>query len=367
MSFMGHISTESKRTDYEIPAAAFYIVLTISAVLLALGVVWRLYWASSTNARTAATATIAIGLAGLCSYLFLAQYRLLIEEWISDNSFLLEESSSRRDLRGKRSTGQPYAISECTVLARIDLIETIDANKRRAAIESLPDALWPRAINALLKSKQPDGRIAAVRLSNIPRRAVVKVCLKDPDASARKVAWEKIASDLSPREARQLSKAIHEDARSFAVGSGKLSRRLLLRRCRRDKHPNVRAIAWEQIEERLTSAEAARLLKSRHEDARRRALHSGLLPRRLLARSCSKDKDSSLRRAAWEMLRDDLTRSEATGLSRSRHGQTRSWAVASGRLTGWRLFWMSISDQDSSVSKSAREQRRARSRAKRSH
>jgi hypothetical protein len=276
----------------------------------------------------------------LCGYLLLGHYRLLIEEWISGNSLLLGESSSKGDLRGKRSTGQPASVFECTVLARIDLIETFDASTRRAAIESLPRVLWPRAIKALLDSKQPDGRIAAVRLSNIPRRDVVKVCGKDPDASVRKVAWEKIAPQLSSGEARGLSKSIHEDARSLAVGS-----------------------AWEQIEERLTQAETARLLKSRHEDTRRRALHSGLLPRKLLARSCSKDRDSSLRQSAWEMIRDGLTRSEATDLSRSRHAQTRLWAVESERLTRRRLFWMSISDRSFSVSESAREQRRARSRA----
>jgi hypothetical protein len=360
---MGNTPVASKKTDQEIPVAAFYIVLAVSAVLLALGVIWRLYWASSDNARKAATVTIALGLGGLCGYLLLGHYRLLIEEWISGNSLLLGESASKGDLRGKRSMGRPFAISECTVLAKIDLVETFDARTRRAAIESLPRVLWPRAIKALLDSKQPDGRIAAVRLSNIPRRDVVKVCGKDPDASVRKVAWEKIAPQLSSGEARGLSKSIHEDARSLAVGSGKLSRRLLLKRCRRDNHTRVRATAWEQIEERLTQAETARLLKSRHEDTRRRALHSGLLPRKLLARSCSKDRDSSLRQSAWEMIRDGLTRSEATDLSRSRHAQTRLWAVESERLTRRRLFWMSISDRSFSVSESAREQRRARSRA----
>ncbi len=403
----------SKRQPSEIPVAALYIVLGISAILLVIGAMWKLFWVSSNNTETAAAITIMLGFAGLGGYLFLAQHRLLFEDWISGNALILEQSFLQRDRRGKRLPARsvrkrfretfdsPTGLSdcdaialtasgsitwsrdsvlihagatnwcelvarpECTILTKIDFIENGDTNTKRAAAESLPAVLWPRAIEALLNSKQPEGRIAAIRLSNIPRRAVMKVCLKDRDASARRVAWEKIAPKLSPREARLLSKSSHPDIRLFALRSGKLSRKSLIRHCRHDDDPTLRLTAWEQIEDRLTSAQAVRLLQSPHEDTRRRVMHSSLLSRRLLAQSCSKDKDSSLREAAWEQIRHGLTRSEATRLSRSKHTLTRLWAIGSGILSRWRLFWLSRTDKNFRVKNSAREQRRARSRARR--
>jgi hypothetical protein len=211
-------------------------------------------------------------------------------------------------LRLKPAPGEDLAIQlarhpDSSVLTALDFATRRAGRAAEAAAARLPAHLWPRALKALLASRQGPARVAALRCDGIPRRQLVKLAVQDPDDRVRTAAAARIRDDLSRGEALALLSSDHGDTRFIAASSPSLSRRWLVKLCARDPDAGVQTAAWKRLQQDLTPRETLQLSRSKSSDVVRWAISSGgLTRRRLLRLSAGEELPVEVRRLAHKQF-----------------------------------------------------------------
>ncbi len=281
-------------------------------------------------------------------------------------------------------------ISEREVLRRVCRDDREDS-VRLAAWRQLKSLSSQGEAVELIESAHSDVRTLVLNSGWLPRKRTVKVCRDDDENPIRTIAWKILEKDLNEKEAVELFGSDFFDVNLWAVRSGKLGHMRMRKICFKDHIEGLRLNAWEQIRDRLTEADAAYLIGSPNADTRLRAVQSGkltherlfrvalkdrkrmvrletfeqlkaglteseirsltnsvdeefrvyavesrLLPRKRIAQLCQRDSSKAVRDAAWKILKNDLTRNEATFLSYSNYIDVCLWSLRSGLLSKWR-------------------------------
>ncbi len=170
---------------------------------------------------------------------------------------------------------------------------------REVAWQQIKEPTWAEAAD-LLRSRHLDTRSRVVRAGLLPHNRLIEVCSEDAAESIRREAWQQIQR-LRPGEASFLLTSPHADVRVRAVESGLLDQTALLETCRDDIAMSVRHSARERLQP-LTQKEALLLLRSEYTDTRCFAVESGLLPDKTLLKLCHKDKAQAVRKEALRQI-----------------------------------------------------------------
>jgi hypothetical protein len=260
-------------------------------------------------------------------------------------------------LRSRYEDCRIYAISSGLV-PRKGLIKLALKDKaesaRKKAYEHVKPVTTSSEAKALLRSHDEKVRLDALCSGFLARRFVVLSCRIDPAETVRDKAWQLIRDDLKDHVVMDLLGSRHEDCRIYAISSGRVPREVLLKLVLKDKAESVRSKAYEHVKLVTTSSEAKALLHSRDEKIRLDALCSSFMTRKFVVLSCRVDPDEAVRDKAWHIIQEKLRNREAIYLSSSRYEQIRLWAVKSGLLSQWRLWWLSRRDRSSQVRSEAR-------------
>jgi len=208
--------------------------------------------------------------------------------------------------------------------------------------------LTPTEAKTLSRSRHADVRLLAIQSGLLTRRRLKKLCRVDQEDSVRGAAWEIIENGLTRFEAFILSFSRNAEARLLALQSSRLSRKRLKKLCRKDPDQSVRAEAWELIKHNLTRMEAVSLSRSQHEDVRIFAVQSKLLSIRRVKKLCRIDRDESVRSAAWRPVKNILKKTEIINFSRSRYPDIRA-AIAVHPQTPRTVIFAFCHDHDRMV------------------
>ncbi|MEW6209242.1 MAG: hypothetical protein AB1631_12800 [Acidobacteriota bacterium] len=158
----------------------------------------------------------------------------------------------------------------------------------------------PAEIDRLLSSPHEDTRLRIVRAGLLPRDRLIDVFCKDASESIRREVCQRITSPTA-EEVLLLLRSPHADVRACAVETG-LRRSTLIEICRDDAAMSVRHSARERLQP-LTETEALLLLQSRYVDARCFAVESGLIADKKLLKLCRTDKAQAVRKEALEQIK----------------------------------------------------------------
>lgn len=348
---------------------------------------------------------IGLGIAVLAVPWLLAEWKLLVEWWVSGTRETLVQAVVARDRKGHRSptalaraalnkisnqqevlNSQPdqflltLAVEEkgdyatmaanclrpgagrtsstdtlaahpaCTALTLVDF--TVKGEPGAAGF--IPRSLWPRAVNRLLRSKRSEARIAATTCQAISRATLVGLCRNDPEAAVWQAAWQRLSAEkLEPEEAFALTKSRHAQVRVNVIETARLPREVLLDLCHGDSADKVREAAWRRLEAGLTPQESDKLSRSRFAAMRRCAVLSGVLSASRLKQLRWRDQDVDVRRQAFARTRNQVTPREARQMARSSHEDVRLEAVQSGQLAEAELNRLYAKDQSAAVQQAA--------------
>jgi len=99
----------------------------------------------------------------------------------------------------------------------------------KPSLEGLPDVLWPRVLEPMLRDARVEVRLAALDYTGLARRLLVALAGNDEDDLVRWRAWHRLGPTLDRSICERLLRSSHEDVRVRAVRAGLLSRRRLER------------------------------------------------------------------------------------------------------------------------------------------
>ena len=254
------------------------------------------------------------------------------------------------DLLQRGAQNSLAAHPACTILTRIDFL--INGLNKLDSVELLPRDLWPKALNALVRSKFGEARRVATTCDGISRDTLFKFCCEDPEPAVWQAALERLEREsLQERDAIRLARSKHAEVRIAAIKY--LPRNAVLDLCYRDQFEEVRTNAWHKLEPQLTVDEGNELSQSSFGDVRLKVVRKGKLSPDRLKWLRWRDPDGDVRQQAFEQTPGKVGRLTAWRMLRSPYSDVRLRVVQSNNLSISRLAKIYDKDADEVVRQAA--------------
>ena len=238
----------------------------------------------------------------------------------------------------------------CTTLTRVDFL--IHGLKRLDAVELMPRNLWPRALNALVRSKYSEARRVATTCDGISRSTLIKFCCEDVESEVWEAALARLVREsVQPGEAARLAKSKHAQVRIAAIEY--LPRDAVLSVCYKDSSEEVRTKAWHKLEPQLTQDESDELSESSFSDVRLNVVGKGKLSSVRLKWLRWHDPNRDVRQQAFERFPGEVSPLTAQRMLRSRYSDVRLRMVQSLNLSAAKLEKIYETDPDEAVRQAA--------------
>jgi len=139
-----------------------------------------------------------------------------------------------------------------------------------------------------------------------------------------------------------------------AINSGLLSRRILIKICRKSEEKDILLCAWEKLRNNLTDREASKIVRSLTSILHQQVVQSGKLSRKMLFTFCQ-NRSEIVRKEALNLIVNNLKRCEINFLRRSRYTDLRLAMIEHGRLELMQLLHM-YSDKQILIREAVREE-----------